>query len=336
MKVIKNFIKMIIILVLVVGCVTAGVDYLRMKHGKVPVFNQTEYFSRKKIQTYKGLFYTAKRKVLVSTEEPLEESSKLHFKFLFLETDIPSTWVEKKADSSLKVIPVQNCSEGSILYYADKDVKVYTYCIDKIQIEKNHKSQDFLSYLKKDSSILEDMKDQLSYGGILSDSTTEYYTNMDHYYSDDVIVYQCHRNLVEDVYIAPKDSVFQADFCTYKDDDFKFMFEISDETPSELEENYQDLKKKKEEAEKKKDNSDENVENGEEITLPEPEVIFEDEKYRYEFPYPKSQYVFITTPAVRGKEETKISLMTVIQQQLLSMDELMDKGLDITKVEKNA
>ncbi len=336
MKTIKKFIKIVIVFVLVFGLLTAGIDFFRMKKGLVPVFNRIEYNMRTKIQTYKGLFYTATRKVLISPMEPLEESSKLHFKLFLFEMNIPSTWKEKKAASSLKVKPVVNCNEPSVLYYADKDIKVYTYCIDEIKIEKGKKEQDLLSYLKKDSSILDDIFHQLSFGGVLSDSTTQYYTNMDHFYSDDVSVYQCHRDFVTDVYFAPKDSTFQMDFCTYKDDDFKFMFEILDETPSELENNYQDLKKKKEEAEKKTDNNDETTENIEEITLPDPEIIFEDEKYRYEFPYPKSQYVFITTPAVRGKEETKTSLVTVIQDQLLSMDELMDKGLDITKVEKPA
>ena len=309
MKAIKRFIKTIIIMVILFGLISAGVDYYRMLHGMVPVFNRVEYNSRKKIQTYRGLFYTASRKVLTSTREPLEESSKLRFQFITFSLDVPSTWKEKKADMYLKVSPVKECLESSVLYYADKDIKIYTYCIDKIQIEKNDKSEEFISYLQKDHTVINTMIDQLSFGGVLSDHSTYYFTNTDHYSSDDVSIYQCHDDFVTDIYIAPKDSAFQTDFCTYKDDDFKFMFEILDESvePEKVE--------------------------GVELL---PEVIYEDEEYRYQFDYPKSNYVFITTPAVRGKDETKTPLMTALQSGMVTMEELLDKGLDITKVEKNA
>ena len=39
-------------------------------------------------------------------------------------------------------------------------------------------------------------------------------------------MYRCNKQNINDVYFAPAGVSMQQDFCTYKDDDFKFIFEI--------------------------------------------------------------------------------------------------------------
>ena len=66
----------------------AGIAYYQMYTGNVPVFNRTYYDSKHKIQVYQGILYRASRKVLISTREPLEESSDLKYRFLVFDFDM--------------------------------------------------------------------------------------------------------------------------------------------------------------------------------------------------------------------------------------------------------
>lgn len=304
MKTITRLIKITIIFGIIFVFGTTAIDYYRMKNGDIPIFNKSEYNSRNKIQKYNGLIYKAQRKIKVSTREPLSESSDIKFKILTLEYDIPSTWQEKKKDYTLDIKKIDSCASSS-LYYADNTNKIYTYCLEDIQIVKNQKKEAFNEALKKDDKLLLDILNKVGYLGILPDSSTQLYQNRnDGFTSTDINIYQCNKEFINDIYITPKEVPFQLDFCTYKDDDFKFIFEIVDESEKET------------------------------ATTSTPEVIYEDDIYRYEFDYPKSQFVFITTPAIRGKQETKIALMEALNSGLVTIDDLLSKGLQVNKIDK--
>ena len=116
------------------------------------------------------------------------------------------------------------------------------------------------------------------------------------------------KDLSDDFYFVPNDVGIPLDLCVYKDDDFRFIFEIDDQSKEAV--------------------VDENAP----VT---PEIIYQDEQYTYQFDSPKSSYIFITTPEVRGKPASRIPLMNVLNQNLLTIDELIEKGLDVKKVEKN-
>ena len=66
LKKIRNF----LIIFTLFGVLTAGLDYLRMNSGLAPIFNISKFNEKTRIQSYRGLFYQASRKVKVSTNEP--------------------------------------------------------------------------------------------------------------------------------------------------------------------------------------------------------------------------------------------------------------------------
>lgn len=303
MKAIGKLIRNVILLVILFGFGTAGIDYYRMTKGFVPIFNRSYYYSQGRIQEYRGLFYKAERHITSSTRESLEDSKDIQFQLFQLKYKIPSTKKNDTIEYTLDVQKSEMCSGTSLLYYADLDVKVYTYCIDDIQIKG--KNQGTLSEkLSSDKDFLQDLYSRLSYQGLLLDGKTQFFNSNETFAKEGVTLYRCNDGFIQDVYITPLGTSIQPDFCTYKDDDFMFIYEVVDEFTGEV--------------------SDDSV----------PEVLYEDDTYRYEFDTYKSPFVFVTTPAVRGKVETKTPIRTVLDSGILTIDQLIDRGLVINKVDK--
>lgn len=308
-KLIKSIIRFVLILCFVGLCLT-GLDYYRMTRGELPIFNLSSYQAKRHTQYFYGPFYVAERRVRASTVEPLSDSSKIRFKILFVTLDIPRVYKEETLDLSLDTKKQDTCTK-SVLYYADLSMKVYTYCLDEINVKKDNNTQSLLTYLGEDTAILKDIDQKLGYQGYIEKGKAMEYDSLeDSFTNEGLRMIYCSVDNIKDVYIGPKDMEFQADFCTYKDDDFKFIYEIDDRTPASLEA----IKNEK----------------GEVV----PEVLYEDETYRYEFDLPKSNYVFITTPAVRGKAATSTPIREILTSRALSIEEIIEKGLEINKIDK--
>ncbi len=306
-----NFIKKLLLFVVLFGCFTAGIDYLRMKSGDVPLFNIRRYDSSSHIQTFRGLFYVAERKVKTSENESLVDSSDMKFKILVFDVEVPRQFKEQVFEYTVSTQERESCFGPSELYFADKNIKVYTFCLEDIKLVSRDESNTLLHYLEKDDSIMEDLNSKLGYTGLYLDGTTMMFTSYeDAFTNHGLSVYQCNLPNINDVYIGPKDMLFHEDFCTYKLDDFHFMFEVSDETPEGLE---------------KVVDAEGNV---------IPEVFFEDEIYRYEFDLPKSSYIYIVDPAVRGREEYRYPLKDILSMNIVTMDELERKGLKFNRIDK--
>lgn len=300
----KTVTKLLIIFA-IFGFLTAMIDYLRMKSGEVPVINISKYNDKSRIQTYRGIFYKAERKVTVSVNEPLTDSSNMNFSILIFKLDVPRQFKELKSVYSLNTKEVENCQEPAKLYYADKDVKVYTYCLEDIKLTKDDKEETLLSYLAKDNTIIDEIDSELSYLGLHTDQSTLIFNDQNNISKTGLTMYKCNRPNINDVYIGPESMIFQSDFCTYKDDDFKFISTVVEE-------------------EKTTANTEEK----------QKEVIYEDEQYRYEFDEVKSDRIFIVTPAVRGKEEMRYPLRDIINGNVLTLEELAAKGLKYNKIDK--
>ena len=308
MKSIFRLIIRIFFLVVFVLFCFAGVDYYRMTKGKLPVFQIATYNSKKREQTFHGTFYTAVRVVRANPDEALEESSNVSFYLFQFPIDIKVEKTKIKNDFQVKVTPKNDCGNSTLLY-ADEKIKVYTYCLDNIRVINKNGEKDLLSSLQEDTSVVEELKGHLAYMGLLSDGSTQQFDSRE----DDGLeyrIYQCDSLYISDVYIGPKDMTLQNDFCTFKDDDFKFLYKVSDEAPKDLEPTKN--------------------EKGEVV----PEVFLEDETYRYEFDVPKSSYVFVVVPENRGRVEKRIALRDVLAQKLLTIDELQSKGLTFNKIDK--
>ncbi len=308
---ILNAIKRFLIFVILVGFFTAGIDYIRMIGGDVPLFNLRSYDSKTHIQTFRGLFYIAERKISASEEESLVDSSEIRYKILIFDLNVPRQFKELVFDYTVETQERESCFGPAELYFANKNIKVYLFCLDDIQLVSQGKKNSLLSYLEKDDTILDDLDTRLGYTGLYLDGVTMKFESMnDSFANPGLAMYRCNYPNINDVYIGPKEMQFHEDFCTFKLDDFHFMFEVSDETPEGLEPVL------------------------DEEGNPIPEVFYEDEVYRYEFDVVKSPYVYIVDPAVRGKEEQRYLLKDILAMNILSMDELEKKGLQFNKIDK--
>lgn len=310
-KIIKGFIKLLFLLAFVF-LLSAGVDYLRMKNGKLPIFCKSMYNPNKNVQMFIHPFYSAHRKVRASVQEPLSDSSHVGFYLFNIPLPIERVYQEEKESLTVSTKEISNCSEKAKLYYANLFIKVYTYCLDDIQVTVNNKSDTLLSYLEKDITIIDDIDSKLAFMGLYGNTNTlEFISRDDKNITNlGLKIYRCNDTNVNDVTIGPLSMEYQKDFCTYKDDDFSFLWTVTDETPEDLKPILN--------------------EKGEKV----PEVIFEDNDYRYEFELPKSSYVFVTTPEVRGKKEVKRPIKSVLSTKLLSIDDLIDRGLVCNKIDK--
>ncbi len=299
LKVIRN----ILILITLLGLSTLIIDFKRLKDNKSPIFNITSYNEIKHIQNYRGLFYQASRKTKVSDKEPIKDSSEIYFYILTKKINITNKKNSIKEESM--IVELENnisCNDNSILYYADLDIKIYTYCINKIDITMNNKKDSLLNFLKKDNNLINTLLDKISYTGLIN-STTEIYKTVNLESESNFKVFKCNQEGINDVYITPKNANIQSDFCTYKDDDLKFIFEIEEITSTE--------EQSKQE-----------------------EVFYEDENYIYKFNEQKSENIYITTPKVRLSEEKRIPLKEVLYEKILTIDDLEKKGLKFEKIPK--
>lgn len=303
LKKIRNF----LIIFTLFGVLTAGLDYLRMNSGLAPIFNISKFDEKTRIQSYRGLFYQASRKVKVSTNESLVDSSNIEYTVLNQKINVPKQFKKQERDFLIKTDVIKDCTEQSKLYYADLNVKVYTYCLNDIKVEENNKTKELKDLLTKDKNILKNIDYKLAYTGINADKTTLMYEDLYNLSNNGLTMYRCNKQNINDVYFAPAGVSMQQDFCTYKDDDFKFIYEI-EEAPAE---------------------NTEKIE-GEDTK----EVFYEDETYRYEFDVPTLNRISITTPEIRGKAATSTPLKTILDYKILTLDELAEKGLKFNKIDK--
>ena len=299
-KLIRNLI--IIITLLVIG--STAFDYLRMSGGQLPIFNISNYNENTKVQSFNGLIYQAKRQVKASPNESLIDSKNISFMIFNYDLKVPSQYRDINSTISLETTEKSKCNESSILYYADNNIKIYTYCLEDIRVKDNNKSNSLKEIIKSNNRIIDEIDKSLAFTGIANDHSTLMFQNRDDDFTNlGLTMYRCNKVNINDVYFAPKNTPMKDDFCTYKDDDFKYIFEIVDETPE--------------------GNND-----------TEGEIIYEDNDKLYKLTSTKSEYIFIKTPKVRGKDETKKNLKEVLDNHLLTINELIEKGLSVEEINK--
>lgn len=213
-----NTIKKFLVLIIILGFLTAGIDYLRMNSGEVPIFNMSSYNQTSKIQKYRGLFYIGEREVKASSNEPLVDSDNISFKILFFDLNVPRRFKEKELEFTIKTKEEDSCTTSK-LYFEGKNYNIYTYCLDSIKVVEDKKEKNLTAYLKKDINFLEDIYSKLDYTGLHSNHTTLVFKSMedDEFTNNGLSIYKCHTEEMQDVYIGPKDMSFQSDFCTKKE-----------------------------------------------------------------------------------------------------------------------
>ena len=214
MKNILKFILKTFMYLLIFALILTGVDYYQMKQGNLPVFNLSFYNSKNKTQYFDSIFYHARRTVKVSTSETLEDSSDIVFRFLLWDFKIDLRPQKISRDFLIETKEGLKCNEKAKLYYKNDSIKVYTFCLDDIQIQKDGTKKDLSSFLEQDSSFMNNIIEMLGYAGVLQDGTTlEFQSREDDFTNNGLRIYQCQNLKIPSIYIGPKNMVFQSDFC---------------------------------------------------------------------------------------------------------------------------
>ena len=301
MRKFMNTLKELILLALLISFGSALIDYGRMSAGEKPVFCLKDYNAETKVETFTGILYKAERKVLDNTDERVLNSTNIHYHFLTFSLPMPTQFKYPKKSYSLTPTISNNC-QGSSLYYADLNTKIYFYCVDSVDVlEKDSKEAISLkNYIKNNPSFPEIMVSDGSFFGLNNDQTTQQYHM--NYTSTGIDIYRCQRTNINDIYIVPKGTSMQPDFCTYKNDDDDFIWYVSGSS------NFSDVD--------------------------ELETIYEDDTYTYQIPVGRKDVISVIYPEVRGKSEKSIPITTVLENRTYSIEELIERGFIVLKKEK--
>ena len=303
----KTLLKIIILIIsfLLIGGITAIIDYNRINNNQKPVFAITNFNDRSNREVYTGLIYRVDRVCSVSQFEQISDSKSINFKVLGMELKLKSDVLKPKEYLNIKTKEETKCNTSKLIY-ADKDIKIYTYCINEIVINSYGKDIPLDEYIKTNgyTKIL----NQLRFDGTTIDKNSLELIDSNNISNNGLKVIQCRLNNITDIYFGPNNMIYQEDFCTYKDDDFEFMWTIKDNHTKEF-------------------SCPENS---------EPEVLFEDETNTYSFKCQMSDQVFVNVPSVRGKPEINIPIREALDSNIITIQEAMNRGLSkiITKEAK--
>ena len=296
-------VKELCLLFLLVSIGSCLIDYGRITSGKVPLFCVKNYNEETKIESFRGIFYQASRKVTVSPEEELTDSTEIKFYAVTKPIAVPSSFKHHEFSYTINTKVSDICGDAQ-LYYADDETKLYTYCLDEIKLQEigSKKDKDLSEYLKKDSSLMEDIVSFIPYRGLYSDNETLLFRTTDNtLVNNGLTILRCHKKGINDIYVGPVDMIMQGDFCTYKIDDDEYVWKIEEDKDAK-------------------------------VADTSPETIYEDEEYIYQLSTHKSNNIYLVIPAVRGRSESKVPLMEIINRY--PMDLLIERGLEVKKIPK--
>ena len=225
-------IRNLLFLFVIIAAGTAYWDYYQMRQGNYPIFCKDSYVAKTKIETCRGIFYIAERKVKQNTSERLELSKNIKYKVLNQTLKINLPRPKEKKEFVLLVHPNNMCG-SSTLYYEWDDHKLYLDCIASIRVKNTDesKSQELNEALDSNPSLVEDILMNLSFMGKDIDGITERYAALDDQFSTKrIIAYRCHNGLVNDIYLTLNPAM-ALDYCTLKNDTLK----VPEVIPGEVE-----------------------------------------------------------------------------------------------------
>jgi len=216
MKVLKG-IRNILIVILILGWVTAGYDYYRISVGDQPVFCIKNYDKKNKLESYRGLYYIVERTLKENRDERFDLSRKVVYRFLTIRKEVTYT-KEKSYEEYIILVKEKECN-SSYLYSELSDSKVYLDCIDEINIKykNDNKSKSLKDEINEE--FINNLLNKLSYVGLSSDGTMIFKNLDDSFISKNVTIYKCMNN-TKDIYITLNNKM-EDDYCIIKNDSIK-------------------------------------------------------------------------------------------------------------------
>ena len=302
MKLLKKIIILVILFILI-GSITTFIDFKRINNNQKPVYTLDNYNSTSNREVFTGLIYRIERICSKSNYEQISDSKSIKFKLLGQELKLKDV-LKPKENLKIKTDEKIKCTNSELIY-ADKDIKVYKYCLDDITINAYGKDYKIDKYLKNNNykQILKNLR----FDAISNDKSSLEYIDANNISNNGIKAIECRINNVTDIYFGPKSMLYQEDFCTNKDDDFNFMWTVVDKHEKDFvcPEKY------------------------------EKEVLYEDETNTYSFDCPMSDNIFVNTPAVRGKIETNTPIKQALDTHLVTIKDAIDRGLKVKTEKKN-
>ena len=159
----------IVIIVILFGVISAAIDYYLLKNYKKPIFCIVTYNEAKHTESYRGMFYQAKRITSNSNKEQIKESKFITYYLFLYPINIKINQDRSNKELSIIYKQAEECKNEPILYYKDKNNYIYTQCINEINIKQGSKEQVLKDYLKKES--IDSIYNQLFFTGY---KTTNY------------------------------------------------------------------------------------------------------------------------------------------------------------------
>lgn len=313
MKQLTSLIKKLLLIIFIFTIIASVIDYLRITSNKLPIFTKVEYNNVTKTQYFKSIAYTLERTITISQDETLSLSEDIKYKIFFKEIYIKIK--EEKIDKTYLILKTKdNCKEDSELYYYNPETKqkVYTYCLSSIKL-KESKNEELNQSLKKSPEILETIFGKLTYEKTDSKNYNQFYNDnfFKEYTGTGITAIKCKNN---DIYFAEENIKIPNDFCTDKKDTFKYHFEIVDES-NELTCPEQTP----------------TCETQPETCIELEEVFYEDKNNKYILNCKKSHLISLITKTETGEIDQKYSLKDALNQQIVTIDDLKNKGLEFEK-----
>lgn len=217
MKKLLKIVYRIFLIVIIIGLITGVIDYFQLKNNDFPLFALRSYEAKSKKETFRGLFYKATRTVTISQNEAIYSSKDI--KFIFFVFNIPLNRNSSITNQTfyLKTTEEKSCQPAKLLFF-NGDTKVYTYCLDTINILDNNQKFTLEEYLNKDISIINKIINNLFISK--NDNYLTQYIDKEekHFTNKGLSIIQCHKSDNNDIYLGPRAMEFQDDFCTNKDD----------------------------------------------------------------------------------------------------------------------
>ena len=129
----------------------------------------------------------------------------------------------------IETIETKNCDNRAKLYYNDNDRKIYTYCLDEINIKTEGKSYKLSEYLSNHNKLIDEIIGSMTLISGLNDGGTNIYRDGGSlgFTNNGLTIIKCKTlDGNRDIYIGPESLEFKENFCNNKSSTFTRTYEV--------------------------------------------------------------------------------------------------------------
>ncbi len=121
---------------------------------------------------------------------------------------------ETKKDYKYEIVELTDCKKEPILYYEEKDKKVYLYCLNSIKVKDGNDSLELRNYYKRNPEVMNQMMKELEVIDTLDDGGTTFYRDENKVSANGFTLIKCANFMGnKNIYIGPKNMNFEKNFC---------------------------------------------------------------------------------------------------------------------------